>query len=190
MLRHATTALFACAALIAINAPVAAVPDRKADKQALKQTMRRWAKDLGVKCGYCHVKEGRKFDYEAPTHHKAVSLVCADEFVEKLRDDKGQPIDCATCHVDKAHHMLPRPRSGEPRDEAQIRTAVSAFCQANYVEKLKTTEGRAINCATCHVNQPQPARFLPTEQQPGAEGAPAGTPTPSPSATPSPTPKR
>ena len=165
MLRHALVAMTVAVTLIVINpfAPTV-LADRKDNKQALKQTMRRWAKEMGVKCGFCHVQQGRKFDYEAPTHHKAVSLVCADEFVEKLRNEKGERLSCATCHTNKAHHMLPRPAEGEARNEDQIRTAVSAFCQEHYVAKLKTAEGAAINCATCHKEQSQPANFFPAKQ--------------------------
>jgi mono/diheme cytochrome c family protein len=174
--RNSTSILAALAALAFLVAnpwTPDVLADRKDNKKALKQTMKRWGKELGVKCGHCHVKQGRKFDYEAPTHNKAVSLVCADEFVEKLRLDQDRRLSCATCHVDKAHTFLPRPADGEARDEAQVQADVSAYCEETFVGKLKTAEGQAVSCATCHGDAGQPANFFHNEGDPLPEPEPS-----------------
>ncbi|MEZ6188563.1 MAG: hypothetical protein R3F62_26620 [Planctomycetota bacterium] len=93
------------------------------DSRAIRATMARWKNELGLKnCAYCHVKDGRKFDYEAATPKKALAHFCEENFVEKLQTKDGKPVSCATCHDHKVR-FLPREggdaqgSSGEQEDD-------------------------------------------------------------------------
>lgn len=79
------------------------------DEKAVKKKMQGWSRDLGVKCSYCHVQQGRTYDYEADTPKKLIAHHCDDHFVKKLQLD-GRPVTCADCHQRKARFF---PREGE-----------------------------------------------------------------------------
>ena len=82
------------------------------DDPQIKKKMNQWKGELGVKCDYCHVVQGRKFDYEAETPHKELAEYCEENFVKKLITANGKKISCRDCHQGKPRFM-PRAAEGE-----------------------------------------------------------------------------
>lgn len=68
------------------------------DETTARDIMRSFNKALGVKCNYCHVKTGKKFDYEVWTPRKRIALRMHTDFVEKLKGEGGAAVTCNTCH--------------------------------------------------------------------------------------------
>src|SRR5438128_120920 len=87
-------------------APVQSAPD----EAATKKKMQGWAHDLGVKCSYCHVGQGRQYDFKASTPHKEIAHYCEENFVGKLGvlAERGRAATCADCHQGRTQ-FLPRP---------------------------------------------------------------------------------
>ena len=77
----------------------------KLSQREMKKLMNRWARELGVKCDHCHVKEGETFDFDAATPNKKLAHYCDEHFVEPLRDAKAKAISCGTCHDGKVTFM-------------------------------------------------------------------------------------
>ena len=104
--------------LLAMASPWLLTPvfaDGKKDKREIRKIMSRWKNELGLKdCSYCHVKNGKKFDYEASTPKKTIAHYCEEEFVEKLKTADGKPVSCRTCHNRKTTFL---PRNGEGEDD-------------------------------------------------------------------------
>lgn len=82
---------------------------RADDEKAIKKKMQGWSRELGVKCSYCHVQEGRTYDYEADTPKKTIAHYCDENFVAKLRIE-SRAVTCGDCHLKKARFL---PREGE-----------------------------------------------------------------------------
>lgn len=78
------------------------------DDPQVKKKMNQWKGELGVKCDYCHVVNGRKFDYEAKTPKKEVAHYCEENFVKKLMTATGKKVSCRDCHEGKPR-FLPHP---------------------------------------------------------------------------------
>lgn len=77
----------------------------------MKKKMNGWARELGVKCSYCHVANGREMDYESETPNKAVAHACEERFVDRLKIEEGagkavRAVTCGDCH-DKRPKFLP-----------------------------------------------------------------------------------
>ncbi|MGE0708259.1 MAG: hypothetical protein AB7N76_18685 [Planctomycetota bacterium] len=87
---------------------------RKLSEREMKKLMNRWARELGVKCDYCHVRKGEEFDFEAKTEKKAIAAYCDDEFVAKLLTAKKKEVSCQDCHNKKAT-FLPRKKEEEKK---------------------------------------------------------------------------
>ena len=98
-----------------LGAPAAAARDKPRTLREWKKIMNRWAREIGQKCIYCHVKDGEEFDYEADTPKKAIAQYCDENFVEKLSTANERQVTCATCH-DKKARFLPR-EEGEGEGE-------------------------------------------------------------------------
>jgi len=84
-----------------------------------KKKMSGWSRGVGVKCEYCHVKQGRKFDYEADTTMRGVGHYCEEAFVDQLELKGGGELECRHCH-DGAPLILPE-RTEEDRDRDAIK---------------------------------------------------------------------
>lgn len=97
--------------LLAVLSPWTAVQGDSGDEKAVKKKMQGWSRELGVKCSYCHVQNGRTYDYEADTPKKAIAHHCDENFVKKL-ELKGSPVTCMDCHNRKAR-FFPRPEGEE-----------------------------------------------------------------------------
>ncbi|MBX3467355.1 MAG: hypothetical protein KF878_10730 [Planctomycetes bacterium] len=83
--------------------------DAGSDEKAVKKKMQGWSRELGVKCTYCHVQQGREFDYKASTPKKLIADHCEEQFVKRL-ELKGKPVSCMDCHQRKPRFF---PRDGE-----------------------------------------------------------------------------
>ncbi len=109
-------ALALTAAVGPAAAPAAADGKRKLTQREWKKLMNGWARELGVKCHYCHVKQGDEYDYDADTPNKAIAHYCEENFVEKLQL-RGKPVSCVDCHQRKAQ-FLPRPAEDEGGEDS------------------------------------------------------------------------
>lgn len=109
----------------------------KIDIGKKRKLMRLFAKSLGTDCSGCHAD-----DFAEDTTNKKIARHMWSDFVAVLRDDKGAPIFCDTCHQGKMKIIA--------RDDDKV---LAAFMKANYVDKLtlapgaKNTEHK---CASCH----------------------------------------
>ena len=129
--------------------------DRRSDRE-IKRTMSQWARELGVKCDFCHVRQGRVFDYEAETHHKEVADYCHHHFQEPLRNEDGEQLSCSSCH-DRDPHVFPAQEDGV--SDAAHREVVAAYCEENFVGALFDADGDQVSCQTCH--EDGPGKLLP-----------------------------
>ena len=90
---------------------------KKLSTREMKKKMNGWAREIGVKCAYCHVKDGDEFDYEAETPKKKIASYCEEHFVDVLQLKKRQ-VSCQDCHKRKARFLprsAPEDSSGEGR---------------------------------------------------------------------------
>lgn len=93
-------------------APAAAAKERRQlSAREWKKLMNGWARELGVKCAHCHVRQGEEFDYEAATPNKAIAAYCEEQFVDRLQL-RGKQVSCIDCHQRKPQ-FLPRPEGEE-----------------------------------------------------------------------------
>lgn len=109
--RSSVVLLFALLALV-LAGPFASesfADKGELDEKAMKKKMNGWARELGVKCSYCHIANGREMDYEGETPNKAVAHACEERFVDRLKIGEGaavRAVTCADCH-DKRPKFLP-----------------------------------------------------------------------------------
>ena len=80
---------------------------KKLSQRQMKKKMKGWARALGKKCIFCHIKDDEEYDYEAETPKKKIAAYCEEQFIDKLFAAKGKKITCATCHPQKPV-FLPR----------------------------------------------------------------------------------
>lgn len=116
--------------------PNALPPLDKIPLRVKKKIMPALQKSLGYStCGGCHA-EG---DFKAETEHKQIARQMWNEFVVKLRDEKGGPIFCDSCHQGR-EEILAR---GDKK-------ALADFMQTNYVDKLTRADKQDHECSSCH----------------------------------------
>lgn len=97
--------------MLLVLAPWTSVQGDGGDEKAMKKKMQGWSRELGVKCSYCHVQQGRTYDYEAETPKKAIAHHCEEKFVKRLRLEEGnRQVSCIDCHERKPRFF---PREGE-----------------------------------------------------------------------------
>lgn len=101
-----------------------------------KKIMPALKKSLGfAECNGCHV-EG---DYKKKTRNTQIAAKMWDEFVVPLRDEKGGPLFCDSCH-DGSNKVL-----AHGNDEA-----VQKFMETDYEGKLTRADKEELACTTCH----------------------------------------
>lgn len=101
-----------------------------------KKLMPFFQKSLGYdSCTGCHV-DG---DYKQATRNMKIARGMWKSFVAALRDDKGNPIFCDSCHQGKAK-LLNRAN----------RKAVADFMESDYQNKLNRADKKDHACSTCH----------------------------------------
>jgi hypothetical protein len=101
-----------------------------------KKLMPLFQKALGFEaCTGCHA-EG---DMKAKTRNREIGSGCWKTFVQPLRDEKGGPIFCDSCHNGKAKFLN--------RSDVE---AVKKFMEDEYEHKLTRADKKETECATCH----------------------------------------
>jgi hypothetical protein len=101
-----------------------------------KKLMPLFVKALGYEgCAGCHV-EG---DFKKQTRNVQMAKGMWNHFVKQLRDDKGAPLFCDSCHQGKA----------KPLDRTS-RDGMKPFMKNEYVGKLTRADRKDNTCGTCH----------------------------------------
>jgi hypothetical protein len=101
-----------------------------------KKIMPFFQKALGYDaCTGCHA-EG---DYKKETKNIKMARGMWNHYVAKLRDDKGGPVFCDSCHNGKSK-LLAR----EDKD------ALQKFMEEQYQNKMSRADGEEHSCSTCH----------------------------------------
>lgn len=108
-MRRIPSVLILVALLVLVLAPWSVVQGVPDDEAKMKKKMQGWSRELGVKCSYCHVQQGRQYDYEAKTPKKEIAHYCEENFVEKL-EITDRAVTCADCHGRRPRFL---PREGE-----------------------------------------------------------------------------
>jgi hypothetical protein len=98
-----------------LGAPEALAQERPRTLRQWKKMMNGWAREIGQKCTYCHVKDGEEFDYEAETPKRKIAHYCYENFVKELYTANKKAVSCGTCHKKKATFL---PREGEGGQDA------------------------------------------------------------------------
>jgi Cytochrome c7 and related cytochrome c len=101
-----------------------------------KKLMPLLQKSLGyASCDGCHV-EG---DFRQQTRNMKVARGMWEHFVVGMRDDKGDPIFCDTCHAGKDHIL-----------DRSDKASVKRFMDSDYEDKLTRADQKKNGCQTCH----------------------------------------
>lgn len=101
-----------------------------------KQVMKLFVKSLGFEsCEGCHV-EG---DFKTETRNLKIARKMWDTFVVKMRDQKGEPVFCDSCHNGK-EKLLDRASDA----------SLKRFMDAEYKGKLTRADKQDNNCGQCH----------------------------------------
>jgi hypothetical protein len=115
----------------------------KMDLAAKKKLMPLFTKALGyTECTGCHASDG---DYHTSTRNMKISRKMWSQFVAAMRDDKGGPVFCDSCH-NGATKVLNR----------MDHKTVGKFMHENYVARLTRADKADNGCATCHGTPMQP----------------------------------
>lgn len=100
-----------------------------------KKVMQLFNASLGMECTDCHVAG----DFKKETRNKQIARHMWDEFVLPLRDAKGGPIFCDSCHAGHERVLA--------RGDLE---ALKKFMEDNYEHGLTRADGHEHECATCH----------------------------------------
>ncbi len=102
-----------------------------------KKIMPLFVKALGMKsCEGCHASGA---DFKKETRNVKIARGMWDRFVVALRDEKGGPLFCDSCHAGSDKVLL--------RDN---KDAVKAFMHSDYEGKLRDADKKELECHTCH----------------------------------------
>lgn len=103
---------------------------------AKKKLMPLFQKALGyADCQGCHVKD----DFKAETRNLKITRGMWKNFVVAVRDEKGGPVFCDTCH------------DGSPKNlDRSDRKAMEKFMEDEYEHKLTKADKKEMECSTCH----------------------------------------
>ncbi|MBX3226626.1 MAG: hypothetical protein KIT84_31795 [Labilithrix sp.] len=114
-------------------------PIESLDRRQKLAVMRTFTESLGVACVDCHAG----VDWAADTRRKRVAKRMYNELTRVVALDDGEPAYCDSCHQG-ALFVLDR------RDKSKV----TDFMTDVYEGKLKRTDGREHDCATCHGDPP------------------------------------
>jgi hypothetical protein len=109
-------------------------PLEKLEPAKLRKVMQTFTKSLGIRCPDCHLD-----DFSAPTARKRIATKMWNELVRGLAFADAEPLYCDSCHQGRALQL-------DRRDKK----ALSVWMDANFVDRLKRTDGAEHGCATCH----------------------------------------
>lgn len=122
-------------------------PIETLDGAAKLKVMRTFTEALGVACVDCHAG----LDFAADTRRRRVAKRMWNEITRVVAIDTaagGEPVYCDSCHQGDLFVLDRRERS-----------KVSLFMTDDYDQKLRRTDGRDHDCATCH-GDPNDHAFL------------------------------
>lgn len=110
-------------------------------------TMANVARQLGVKCAYCHAKlaNSEDLDHAAPTPKKEIANWMSQHLVQAVRRKDGGVVTCRTCHVNDAGSPLAK-ILGEPRDQ----TKAHEWMTLTMIGKFTGARGEPLKCRACH----------------------------------------
>jgi hypothetical protein len=107
-----------------------------------KQLMKLFKQALGYdSCTGCHVAD----QYEKPTRNKAITRKMWDTFLVQLRDDKGGPLFCDSCHGGKAKSL-----------DRSAMEGLQRIMETDYQGKLTRADKQPHDCSTCHGKGQEP----------------------------------
>ncbi len=105
------------------------------------------AQSLGVKCLYCHTKEGGKIKYEVNTPHKKLARSMKYSFVDSLVHKGQGQVEIA----EEDHKTMVKAIYHAKGDSAGIHlTATTAAGKTLQKTMPLPEEGAGITCMTCH----------------------------------------
>lgn len=101
-----------------------------------KKLMPLFQKAMGfADCQGCHVKD----DWKAETRNLKITRGMWKHFVVAVRDEKGGPVFCDTCH------------DGSPKNlDRSDHKAMEKFMEDEYEHKLTRADKKEMECTTCH----------------------------------------
>jgi hypothetical protein len=101
-----------------------------------KKLMPFFQKSLGYEdCTGCHAGT----DYKKETRNIKIAREMWKHFVAGMRDEKGNPIFCDSCHVGSAKNLN--------RDDQEV---LKKFMEDEYEHKLTRADKKENECTTCH----------------------------------------
>jgi Cytochrome c7 and related cytochrome c len=101
-----------------------------------KKLMPLFQRSLGYgQCTGCHAQN----DFQKVTRNMEIARGMWNHFVAALRDDKGAPVFCDSCHQGKAKFL-----------NRADKKAVARYMDAEYEHKLTRADKKDNNCETCH----------------------------------------
>lgn len=125
------------------------------DHNTKLKVMRTFTESLGVACVDCHAGT----DFAADTKRKRVAKRMWNEIVRVVAmDGTDAPVFCDSCHQGDMFILDRRDRS-----------KVSLFMTDVYDQKLKRTDGRNHDCATCHGDPPDYAFLTKWRESPAPD---------------------
>jgi hypothetical protein len=129
------------------------------DRDAKLKVMRTFTDSLGVACVDCHAG----LDFAADTKRKRVAKRMWNEItrvvaMEAPPSPGDEPVFCDSCHQGDLFILDRRNRS-----------KVSLFMTEVYDQKLKRTDGREHDCATCHGDPPDYAFLTKWRESPAPD---------------------
>lgn len=133
------------AELVAIGLdPKKLPPLEKLEPEKLRKVMKTFNKALGVQCNACHNAD----DFKASTPHKKIAARMWNDFTRGLAMADGSPLYCDSCHQGRMETL-----------DRKDKKVLSAWMQAELVDKVKRTDKKEHGCETCH-GDPFEARFI------------------------------
>ena len=130
------------------------------NKKETFKAMKGISKSLGVKCLYCHVKEGGKIKYKTDTPHKKLARLMKVSFVDSLVQKGASELEIAEEH----HKTIVKAVYQAKGKDAGIHLTATTLETPGTIEELITNkdgkshqkvvalpaEGKSLNCMTCH----------------------------------------
>ncbi len=131
--------------LIAIGLdPKKLPPIEKLEPEKLRKVMKTFTKALGVQCSACHNAD----DFKAATPKKKIAAHMWNDLSRGLAMADGSPLYCDSCHQGRMETL-----------DHKDKKVLSAWMQAELVDKVKRVDGKEHGCETCH-GDPFEGEFL------------------------------
>jgi hypothetical protein len=92
-------------------------------------------------CGGCHVGD----QFEKPTRNKEITRKMWETFLVPLRDAKGAPLFCDSCHAGRAKNL-----------DRDAMDGLQRVMETDYQGKLTRADKQPHDCSTCHGKGQEP----------------------------------